>query len=341
MTPRTCAVSPAPTPPSLSIIIPLYGVKPYLDALFASLEQQTNRNFELILVDDGSTDGSRERAEEEIQKQNERNQLGDPARYQLLLQSNQGVGVARNLGLRHASSQYIWWVDGDDRLEVDAVSQILEGCAQYPEADWLLFDFCTETAEGKWLANHSLSLSQAEKAWQSLLLTPVAPWSKVFRLSWLQQNQLFFPEKLRYEDLGFFLEGLCHKPKWDYLPHSLYRYRLRPASAMHVGLSPHHTDLLRILEQAHGHWEERGLLPTWEQEWETVSAYHGYLSAITRLLRAGATSLDLNPYQTFRKRYCPNYRSSSLLTGKQKLLGWLYDRRLFWLARRIIGNEPF
>jgi glycosyltransferase involved in cell wall biosynthesis len=103
--------------PVLSIIIPVYNVQKYLSKCIDSILTQTFRNFELILINDGSDDGSAE-----ICKQYERKDK----RIKYINKNNGGVSSARNLGLKLAIGEYIGFVDGDDWIEVDMYEKLID-----------------------------------------------------------------------------------------------------------------------------------------------------------------------------------------------------------------------
>ncbi|NES42262.1 glycosyltransferase family A protein, partial [Moorena sp. SIO2C4] len=87
----------------VSVIIPVYKVEKYIAATVESVLAQTYKNFELLLIDDGSPDNSIQICQ----------QINDP-RIKIIRQDNQGVSAARNTGIRHAQGEYIAFLDGDD-----------------------------------------------------------------------------------------------------------------------------------------------------------------------------------------------------------------------------------
>src|SRR5689334_20068273 len=89
----------------LSVVVPFYNVADYIADCLDSLERQTFDDLEVVLVDDGSTDDSRAIAEEFCAR--------DP-RFRIVTQENQGLGPARNTGVKHAEGEYITFVDSDD-----------------------------------------------------------------------------------------------------------------------------------------------------------------------------------------------------------------------------------
>lgn len=106
------------TKPLVSVVMPVYNAEKYLDLSLFSLKYQTFLQFEVLCVDDGSTDQSAEIINRYVQS--------DP-RFKLLKQTHQFAGVARNLGIQHASGEYLLFLDADDyfapNLLIDAYYQ--------------------------------------------------------------------------------------------------------------------------------------------------------------------------------------------------------------------------
>lgn len=100
----------------ISIIVPVYNVKPYLSRCLTSLVNQTHKAIEIILIDDGATDGSGELCDRWAEKD---------ARIVVIHSPNGGVSHARNLGLRRASGDYIGFVDSDDWVDEDMYEAML------------------------------------------------------------------------------------------------------------------------------------------------------------------------------------------------------------------------
>lgn len=118
----------------VSIIVPIYNVSKYLDRFFNSIKEQIFRDYEVILIDDGSTDDSLFKCEE-FQKNNHN--------VVLIHQKNQGVSVARNIGLKHAKGKYIYFCDPDDYID----AQLLEDnviLAEKYKANLVIFGYNVE-----------------------------------------------------------------------------------------------------------------------------------------------------------------------------------------------------
>jgi glycosyltransferase involved in cell wall biosynthesis len=99
--------------PKVSVIIPAYNVRSYLADALLSLEHQKERDFEAIVVDDGSTDGTPEVVQPFVLRDN---------RFRLLQKPNGGLSSARNYGIRHARAEYIALLDGDDAYHPDKLT---------------------------------------------------------------------------------------------------------------------------------------------------------------------------------------------------------------------------
>ena len=118
--------------PKLSVIIPLYNKAPYIRKALESVLAQTYADYELIIVDDGSTDGSAEIAEAILQDPASRLIASSPHR--LIRQANSGVSAARNNGVAQAGGDYIAFLDADDWWEPTYLERMAQLIADYPEA---------------------------------------------------------------------------------------------------------------------------------------------------------------------------------------------------------------
>lgn len=106
--------------PSVSVIIPVYNVDKYLRECLDSILAQTLQEWELICINDGSTDGSSAILAEYAAKDN---------RINVIKQQNRGQGAARNIGLKQAVGEYIYFLDSDDYLVPDALERLISVAA--------------------------------------------------------------------------------------------------------------------------------------------------------------------------------------------------------------------
>lgn len=209
-----------------SIIIPVYNVAKYLSQCLDSVVKQTLKEIEIICIDDGSTDGSLEILEQYAQKD---------TRIKILTQTNSGQGSARNKGLKQAKGKYIQFLDSDDFFEPNCCQRMYEimeekksdvgcfSCHVLYETQQKRKD---EDAEYFKIKHSGLNLVTPKLA----LSLDVNCWNKIFRKSFLDENKLYFPEQLHFEDVAFFWYWLS-KAKTIYgLNEKLMFYRRREKS---------------------------------------------------------------------------------------------------------------
>ena len=122
--------------PKLSIIVPVYNVAPYLRKCVDSLLAQDYNDYEIILVDDGSTDDSWQIIQENVS----RFRGGEDERIRGIHQENGGLSVARNTGIKAAKGEYIWFVDSDDYWAPNVLGSLMEQ-VERDNLDVLRFDY--------------------------------------------------------------------------------------------------------------------------------------------------------------------------------------------------------
>lgn len=203
----------------LSVIIPVFNCATYLGTCLDSLKKQTFKDFEIIVVDDGSKDESKEIADESLRNFN----------HSLVLkQENKGVSAARNAGLRIASGKFIVFVDGDDYLSADYLETLIMSAGNH---DWVLsgmIDFYNDGRDNICsFDNDSMVLDDEVTFWRFLgtpLLTSAC--SKLYRKDIIQSNHLSFNERMRTaEDRDFNLQYLRHAHSVRLMKYAGYFYR--------------------------------------------------------------------------------------------------------------------
>ena len=191
--------------PRFSIIVPVYNAENYLRDCLRSLRSQTCSDFEVILVDDGSTDDSLRllgtfRAQDQ--------------RFQIYHQDHHGVSCARNVGLENAVGDYVCFVDADDQVApfylVDlyqAMGEADSSMCGFKKIDLLSHEDCVIVPQKK-IETLEENLSEFYAAgptdWQRYL------WNRMFRRSIIQKNNLRFREDIHYKEDGLFVvQYLC------------------------------------------------------------------------------------------------------------------------------------
>lgn len=205
----------------LSIIVPVYNVKPFLRRCIQSICDQTYRPIEIICIDDGSMDGSAAIIEEFARKD---------TRIKVIKQTNQGQSAARNAGIMAATAPWITGVDSDDYL----APGIYEEAMRYTENhDLICFDALrvTETDKPLTLMSESLPYLQTIDDRNAIYqLSMVSFWNKIWRTEYIRKYDIKFPSGLWYEDAAFFYKYVSIANSAIFIPSVGYYYVKRKGS---------------------------------------------------------------------------------------------------------------
>ena len=221
--------------PKISVIVPFYNAQGTLERAVGRLREQTYRNLEIILIDDGSEDESLSIAKKHV---------ACDARIHLICKSNGGVSGARNIGLDAAHGDWVYFADADDWVEPDCI-EALVNAATSPACDLVVSDFYRVKGE-KMAYKHGLpeGLVSREKYATRMAARPAnfyfsSLWNKLFRRSIIEEAGLRFDTGMRYgEDHVFILEYLGFVDRVALVDRALYYYVDTPKSLLHKGLTP-------------------------------------------------------------------------------------------------------
>lgn len=215
--------------PLISVIVPIYNVEPYLDECILSIRNQTYKNLQIILVDDGSTDFSG--------KICDKHALEDD-RITTIHQENQGLVIARKKGLELADGEYVGFVDGDDYIEPQMYETLLlELCRA--KAD-MIHTFDLQNS-GRYYKGATRVISLEENRIETLqnfingklgILPSI--WSKLFKKDFIREAYAFVKNDVCYgEDLVCICALLLIANKICILDKAFYHYRIRESSLSH------------------------------------------------------------------------------------------------------------
>lgn len=214
-----------------SVIVPVYNVEKYIFSCVESVLCQTYRDFELILVDDGSTDCSSSLCDEYARKD---------SRVKVIHKANGGQSTARNLGLDHACGEYICFLDSDDFYTTPC---FLEQIAQAAESgvDVIIFRYQKFYENGQ-IDSCGISMADLHDMEKPELLETLVKrdaffcscWSKSIRASVLKENHIRFDEELSCEDMDWYYKVLCHTNRLRVVDEAYVSYRQRANSVTSV-----------------------------------------------------------------------------------------------------------
>lgn len=203
--------------PEVSIVVPVYNLEKLVSRCLDSILAQTFSNYEVLLIDDGSTDNSGAICDEYSKR--------DP-RFRAFHKENGGVASARQYGLEKASGKYIIHVDPDDWVEENMLSALFSK-AEEESADMVICDFYMDYPQGQ-----IYKFQQPESLDPEYIIKAIfynkqrgSLWNKLVRLSCIRDCQLSFVVGVNYcEDLLFIVKLLSHIKKVSYLNAAFYHY---------------------------------------------------------------------------------------------------------------------
>lgn len=219
----------------INVIIPVYNAEKFLKKSIESITKQSYKNFELILVNDGSTDNSKKICNDCA--------LADK-RIKVISQKNSGPAAARNTGIRHAKGNYVFFLDADDFVDKKTLEILLTACNQY-QPDLVMGNFCKLENNGKIIKQEVIFRTDDKpfkRQIKELLKTDIAAyvrhflkhpsnhlisycWGRLYKLSIIQNNHLSAREDLQlFEDFIFNLDYLRHANKIIFVNKPLYTY---------------------------------------------------------------------------------------------------------------------
>ena len=295
----------------ISIIIPVYNTEKYLHRCLDSILDSTCGDFEVILINDGSTDRSPGICEEYSAKD---------SRIKVIHQKNQGVSAARNRGISECSGEWIIFVDSDDHISPGFLSMVAQ--EKYKNTDLLLFDFVKSTEDRKSPEQPVKSLVFGAHRMPELLrriLVPRrlsrmgnadfrSPCARAYKKSIIDQYSIrFSPDIAIGEDLLFNMEYQLRARSCVYTPIPVYVYDIHTGSATHgfcPGLIKNHArlqaELKKLLTKCH-------MFSALETEFYSYSLENMTYVLIHEIFNPDNPA----PYHT-KRRQCASMRKNSI-----------------------------
>lgn len=234
----------------ISIIVPVYKAEKFIERCVDSILNQTHKNIELILVDDGSPDQSSEICDR---------YAANDSRVRVIHQENAGVSAARNAGLNLASGDYITFVDADDYVEPRMYEKMLERAIAY-DCEVVMCDCVKEYAKYSQIYTHNIragfyNQEQLEEEYYPHLLmmkdveypATISNWLLLWK-STLNTSEMRYESGIRYsEDLLFGAKLLLSAKSFYYMKgEAYYHYVMNPSSASHTYVSDKWNDYEKL-----------------------------------------------------------------------------------------------
>lgn len=288
----------------VSVIVPVYNVEAYLDKCLDSLVKQTLKDIEIIVINDGSCDNSKNIIEKYLKKYSNIIFIDD---------TNHGQGYARNKCIKMASAPYIMFVDSDDYVDIDMLKVMYERII-LDESDVVVCDikkvFDKEEVYFNNLSNFSL------KDNINFMLSHPGPVAKLYKKKIFIDNNIFFLENVYYEDLAMTPIIGLYINKVSYVKEGFYKYLIRDNSTMkQVCFNTKINDIFKVINFVDDEFRNR-CGSKYDSELEYLYIEHLLYSATLRYLGYKDTRTYLDRIVNIINDKFPNWKGNKYYKKK-------------------------
>lgn len=289
----------------ISIIVPTYNGEQYILKCINSLLDQTLKEIEIIVIDDGSTDNTK----------NLVLQIKDP-RVKYYYQKNQMQGAARNYGIKLAKGDYIAFVDDDDYVDSKMYEKMYNKAISF-DSDLVVCDMERFEIDGK---NKTIIKGinyYTSDIVKNYIVSSNGPTNKIIKKDILLKNDLYFLERHIYEDLAVVPIYAIYAENIAYMKYAPYKYVRRKHSTMN---QEKYTKRLKDIFYAYDFLFDKykKSKENYDEEFEFIFIYHIFLSASLRILpfKTKEAREDLLKINKMLKEKCPNWRKNKYYKKK-------------------------
>lgn len=312
----------------ISVIVPIYNQEKYIEECIQSILNQTYENFELLLIDDGSTDQSFE-----IMQSYEKD-----ARIKIFQKENGGQASARNLGIKKAEGEYITFVDSDDYIEKYMLEDFIH-MAKQENADIVIGNI-QKVKEDKIYPMMNYE-KKCEDPIKNYMTSHMGPTARLYKTALFIENDLYFKENIIYEDLatipllGIYAKKVCYKDQ------IYYNYRIVEGSTMkQMTYHPKLENIFISLQSLEEEFHKRSG-KTFEKELEYLYIEHLLYSASMRFLTFDKKIMIDQIVHIMKEKY-PNYQKNLYYQKKSfkfKLVCFLVIHKQYRLLKMLMKGK--
>lgn len=315
-----------------SIVIPVYNVEEYLRPCVNSVLANDCTNCEIILVDDGSTDGVSPELCDALAAEH-------PGLIRVIHQENRGLGGARNTGLEAACGEYLLFVDSDDTIDPSSVAK-LRAAVEESGAEIVAFHLASDDGEGNltpvkasyFCSGEAFSLREKPE----FLLSQPSACCRVWKRELFLRTGIRYPSRVWYEDIRTSTKLFAAAQSICTIDEYLYRYLQRPGSIMNSGQLERCAEILDAFDDILGWFGEQKLLGTYREELTRLAVDHILLAATVRVARVDPRHPLLKRFSAYMEEHFPGYEANRYLAqlpGLHKLLVKLIQKKHYSVIR--------
>ena len=312
----------------ISLIIPVYNVESYLGKCLDTVESQTYKDSEVIIVNDGSTDNSLEIIEKYVARNKN---------FQNFTIKNSGLGGARNYGLTKATGEYVVFLDSDDYISSDCLEKFAKA-AKESNSDIIVCNSVDVDEQGNVVRQTENNINNGTVTLAknpNILFNRFCAWGKMYRRSLF--DGLEFQSRVWYEDLRLVPKLYLKANNITYIEDVLFYYLQRAGSIMNNTNAARNIEIIEAFEDVITYFKKVDAYETYKSELEYLVLEHLAVAAVTRVVLCKGQEKrrvlrELEKYlATFSELYTNKYIDN--LGRNKKLIAFLNKRGFYFLTR--------
>ena len=290
----------------VSVIVPVYNVETYIEKCLDSLVNQTLKDIEIIIVNDGSKDGSSEIIKKYYDK--------FPEKIKVIEKENGGLSDARNYGMRYANGDYIAFLDSDDYVD-KFLYEKLYNTAIKEHSDMVECDFYWTYPSSKKVDTRAEYIDKKDM----IANARVVAWNKLYKREVLKESGVEFSKGLRYEDIDFFYKMIPKLNKVSLIREPLIYYVQREDSISKVQTEKTR-DIFIILDNVLEYYKNNNLFDEFYVELEYMYVRFLLCSSLLRITKIPNKVIRKKlEHETIENVYdkFPNWKNNMILKKKK------------------------
>lgn len=296
--------------PKVSLIIPVYNVENYIERCLNSVVNQTLKDMEIIIVNDGSKDSSKEKIEKYLKKY---------PWIKYLEKENGGLSDARNYGMQYVTGEYVAFLDSDDYVESTVYEEMYD-IAKREDADMVECNFIWEYPNKK--RNDIGEIYKSKK--EMIQKARVVAWNKLIKREIIERTKVKFPVGLRYEDVEFFYKLVPYLDKVSFVKKCFIHYIQRGDSIANTQ-NIRTKEIFQVLDNVITYYKENGFYNEYREELEYIYIRFLLCSSLKRICKIANRNERIQAqnetWENINLKF-PNWRKNPIL--KKKSLKNLY-----------------
>lgn len=322
-----------------SLVIPVYNVANYLQKCVDSVLNNDLADCEILLIDDGSTDGICPQMCDAFAEQY-------PTLVQVIHQENKGLGGARNTGLDAAKGDYILFIDSDDCLTEDCIASLKAIVAEH-QPDIVSFSFAKTYENGNFenfaanTVESTVPFTLAQNP--QMLLSLPSTWCRLWKRELFLRTGIRFPDRVWYEDIRTTTKLFTAAESIYSVNNCYYLYLQRPGSIMNSASLERNREIIDAFEDIVSWFQAKGLYDIYAPQLTHLAVEHLFLVASVRVARQDPKHPLLKDFAAFVRENFPQYRDVfPHFSKKHRLLLLLIEGGHYHLVKTlfaIVGNR--